>query len=283
MKVHINEADVVPFDDVADGVFGLNILFVNVYGIRSSEGGWVLVDAGLYFSADRIHRWAERHFGDVAPSCILLTHAHFDHVGSVKELADRWMAPVYAHNSELPYLLDEKSYPPPDPSVGGGLMARLSPFYPRGPIAMGGRIHPLPTNGSVPYLPDWVWLHTPGHTEGHVSYWRNADRTLIVGDCFCTAKQESLIGALSQSPVMSGPPAYYTPDWNSAQRSVERLSDLHPLFIAPGHGRPVAGTHGAELLRQLAVGFNEIVPEHVRSERARRERERAAETDEQVA
>src|SRR5688572_11663131 len=89
---------------VAPDVFGLRNVMVNVYAVAGSAGSWVLVDAGLYFAAKRIRAWAEERFGSVKPSCIVLTHGHFDHVGSLRELADDWDAPVYAHRLEMPYI-----------------------------------------------------------------------------------------------------------------------------------------------------------------------------------
>ena len=256
-KIELNEQNVVLLDNVAEGLVGLRILFVNLFAI-GEPGNWLLVDAGLYLSANRIRAWAERHFGGTAPRAILLTHAHFDHVGSLEELASQWDVPVYVHPLELPYVTGQEKYPPPDPTVGGGLMALMSPFYPRGPIDLSTRALPLPNEGFIPGFIEWQWLHTPGHTRGHISLFRERDRALIVGDAFCTTKQESLLAVAQQKPELHGPPAYYTPDWKAARASVERLAALRPLALAPGHGQPMAGEHVAEALQDMADDFDRI-------------------------
>ena len=87
--------------------------------------------------------------------------------------------PVYVHELELPYVTGRRSYPPPDPSVGGGMMSILSPLYPRAPIDVRRSVEMLPDDGSVPGLPGWTWLHTSGHTDGHIALFRKRDRTLI--------------------------------------------------------------------------------------------------------
>src|SRR4051812_15996255 len=101
--IDIPESDVVPLDDIAAGVAGVRIVLVNVFGVRTSHG-WVLIDAGLAGSAAWIQRWARRHFGDEPPVAIVLTHAHFDHVGALDALADAWTVPVFVHAAEFPYL-----------------------------------------------------------------------------------------------------------------------------------------------------------------------------------
>jgi glyoxylase-like metal-dependent hydrolase (beta-lactamase superfamily II) len=255
-KIELTNYETVSFNDIAPGVKGFHILFVNVFGIEH-EGGWTMVDGGLYLSGDRIRRWAAEYFG-APPRSVILTHGHFDHVGALEDLTRDWDVPVYAHELELPYVTGQAKYPSPDPSVGGGLMAMLSPFYPRGPIDLGGRARALPEGGELPGMPDWRWIHTPGHTVGHVSFFREQDRTLIVGDAFCTTKAESFLAATSQRPEMHGPPAYYTPDWDASRESVMKLAALRPEVIAPGHGMPMAGPEMARALNVLAADFDRI-------------------------
>lgn len=241
---------------VANGVTGLQIVMVNVFAIEQPDGGWSLVDAGLYWSAHRIRKWADSHFGGRPPSQILLTHGHFDHVGSLRELADEWNVPIFAHPLEAPNLTGRSKYPPPDPSVGRGLMALMSPLYPRGPIDVGDRLRFFAEDGSIPNLPDWRWIHTPGHTAGHVSFFREPDGVLIAGDAVVTTRQESLLAVMSQREEFNGPPAYFTSDWDAASLSVQRLADLQPTVLACGHGLPVSGPEASNRLSWLADNFD---------------------------
>ena len=163
----------------AEGVLRLRTLMVNVYIVRTGST-WVLVDAGLRGYARTIMDAAAEFTGSrTPPEAIVLTHGHFDHIGSLDELLDRWNVPVYAHRLERPYLNGESAYPPPDPLVGGGAMALLSRLYPRGPIDIGRRLQVLPEDGTVPVMAGWRYVFTPGHTAGHISLFRESDRTLI--------------------------------------------------------------------------------------------------------
>ncbi len=118
----------------------------------------------------------------------------------------------------------------------------------------------LPEGAYVPTLPGWRWLHTPGHTPGHISLFRESDRTLIAGDAFVTTRQESMTHVLTQREVLWRPPAYFTPDWQSARSSVELLASLEPEVAATGHGHPLRGESMRHDLRWLARHFDEEMP-----------------------
>jgi glyoxylase-like metal-dependent hydrolase (beta-lactamase superfamily II) len=101
-------------------------------------------------------------------------------------------------------------------------------------------------------------IETPGHSPGHVSLFRDGDRTLIAGDAFVTTKQESLMAVLTQRQEVHGPPSYFTPDWESAEVSVRRLADLDPEVAACGHGIPMQGEELRRGLRHLANNFRAV-------------------------
>lgn len=251
--------------EVAPGVAGLTTVMVNLYFVGTADQ-WVLVDAGLPRSANRIKKAAQSRFGQAAkPAAIVLTHGHFDHVGSLEDLLQSWDVPVYAHPLELPYLTGKSAYAPPDPSVGGGLMALLSPLFPDSSIDLGSRVRALPADGSLPELSAWEVIHTPGHTAGHISLFREHDRVLISGDALITTQQESALAILTQRKQLSRPPAYFTSDWYAAHRSVQRLTDLHPAVIASGHGVPLSGETMQQELEIFAENFyQQSVPDHGR-------------------
>ena len=232
----------------------VNVVFVGTPG----QSGWVLVDAGIPGMTARIADAARERFGDVPPRAIVMTHGHFDHVGVLETLAAQWDVPVYAHALERPYLDGSASYPKADPGAGGGLMTLLSPLYPRSPVNVGARLHDLPADGTVPAMAGWRWLHTPGHSVGHVSLWRESDRSLIVGDAFITVAGESAYATAVQAPELHGPPRYFTHDWQAAEQSVQTLAALEPEMVVTGHGRAMHGEAMRHALHTLAERFQSV-------------------------
>jgi glyoxylase-like metal-dependent hydrolase (beta-lactamase superfamily II) len=257
-------------EELAPDIARLRIAFVNTYFVGTPGAGgstpWALVDAGLAMGAAQILKVAADRFGESArPAAIILTHGHFDHVGALDALLRVWDVPVYAHALELPFLTGRANYPPPDPSVGGGLMAWLSPLFPEKGIDLGDRVRALPENGDVPGMTGWRWVHTPGHAPGHVSLFRSTDHSLIAGDAVTTTRQESMFAVLTQAQELHGPPAYFTIDWEKARRSVATIASLKPTIVATGHGEPLRGARMPDALARLAREFDRREkPEHGR-------------------
>src|SRR5699024_9845445 len=144
-KMHYGEDyKYVPATSIASGsgievlpdLFQYTVQIVNIHMVgRPDSEDFVLIDAGMPRSADMIMGAVEEQFGESRkPNAIILTHGHFDHVGALIELIDEWNVPVYAHELEIPYLTGEKKYPEPDSTVEGGLVAKMSPYFPNDPI-----------------------------------------------------------------------------------------------------------------------------------------------------
>ncbi len=255
------------FFEVAPNVWGLKDIFVNIYLIKGKETDeWFLVDAGLKTSFPKIKKAASVLFGGKKPQAVILTHGHFDHVGALKKLVDEWKVPVYAHYLELPYLTNKSSYPPADPTVGGGLMAYAAGLYPTNPIDLRAHVVALPEDGSIPGFKEWKYIDTPGHTFGHISLFRDNDKVLIAGDAFITTKGESALQSIFlQTKKISAPPAYFTPDWQAANDSIKKIVDLTPEVVASGHGRSMNGKEMRQQLQYLHENFyKEFVPHHGR-------------------
>jgi glyoxylase-like metal-dependent hydrolase (beta-lactamase superfamily II) len=236
----------------------MNFTIVNACLVGTAKN-YVLVDTGLENSADYILQCIENRFGSGSkPQAIILTHGHFDHVGSVIKLSELWKIPVYIHKLEMPYITGKKDYPVGDPTVDDGLVAKLSPTFPHTSIDITAYAAALPEDGNVPEMPEWKWIHTPGHTEGHISLFREKDRVLLAADAFSTTKQESLMSVLTHSKQISGPPKYLTTDWKTAEESIKHLRDLKPSLAIASHGEPMKGEELTRHLDMLVDNFNEI-------------------------
>jgi glyoxylase-like metal-dependent hydrolase (beta-lactamase superfamily II) len=260
MDVETLEKITSPIVNVAPNVWGRKELFVNYYMIKDdTSGNWALVDAGLKWSATKIRKTAQEIFGQNSkPVAIILTHGHFDHVGALATLIQEWEVPVYAHEMEFPYLNGKSSYPPADPTVGGGMMTTMSFMYPTGPINITDHLKRLSYDGNIPGMPEWKYIATPGHSPGHISLFREKDKVLIAGDAFVTTKAESAISALSFIKTLSGPPKYFTCNWASAKQSLLKLEALTPEVAATGHGHVMRGEELRSELRKLVSNFEQV-------------------------
>ncbi len=250
--------------EVAPDVAYYTNQIVNLVMIGSPGSSWVLVDAGVPASAAQIINAAEERFGeDNPPLAILLTHGHFDHVGSIVGLLEKWNVPVYAHALEMPFLNGSQDYPEPDATVEGGLLAKISSYYPNEATNISEVLQVLPADGSVPFLNEWKWIHIPGHSPGQVAFFREDDRLLISADAIITVRQDSLYRVLVQKKEVCGPPVYLTTDWPEAHESAMRLAALKPAMMIPGHGSAMSGEELRSGLEHLLTHWKEsAVPDH---------------------
>lgn len=225
--------------EITSDILLLDLGEVNAYLIGdpfADRKDFALVDAGFENSYDLIVAAVERRFGDdTKPNSIILTHGHFDNLGSAISLSEKWDIPVFVHQLELPYITGQKDYQMTDPNKS----------FPHNSLDINHRVSVLPADGSIPDMPGWKWIHTPGHTEGHICLFREMDRTLIAGDSVLIQEDEF-------------PHDLITEDLMAARDSLLSLKALNPYIIAPSHGKPLRGREAAETLDNLINNIYKI-------------------------
>ncbi len=206
--------------EVADGVWHLNT-FPVPNGINAYLAGDVLVDAGTRRSGKGILRDLEGH----TVAAHALTHAHPDHQGASHEVCSAlgipyWVPDGDVEPAENPSLIAERQ---PDT-----FMARFFARAFTGPAHEVDRVlHDGETVG------DFKVIAAPGHSAGHVVYFRESDRVLIIGDVLNSAD------VFTGIPGLREPKPYLTPDPARNRESARRLGELEPELVCFGHGPPL--------------------------------------------
>jgi len=208
---------------VADGVWHLDTFFlpnsINAYLVDD-----VLIDAGTRHSTSKILKQLQGH----SVHTHALTHAHPDHQGASHELCENlgipfWVGERDADAAENPDLIRQRQ--PSHP------MAR---FYLRIFIGPGHPVDRKLSEGDE--VAGFKVLDVPGHSAGHLAFWRESDGVLILGDVLANIDQ------LTGFPGLHEPKPYLTPDPVENRLSARKLAALEPKVVLFGHGAPVRDT-----------------------------------------
>ncbi len=250
--------------EIAPGVHclavGKGLLRSNVYFVRSGPS-WTLIDAASARCASSIRAAAASLFGeDSSPASILLTHDHPDHAGSAGDLARSWGCHVWVHPDELPLVRGDIStfHEYANPLDRWIVLPWLRLMGARRTESMladasfSDVAQAFEPKEGVPGLVDWEAIATPGHTPGHVAFFRRGDRVLITGDALVTLDLNSLRGLLLRKQTVSGPPWYTTWNRQTANESIATLNELEPRILAPGHGIPLMGPDTPDRVRAFS-------------------------------
>ncbi len=211
-------AERAPLKQLADDLYvldGFPPYAINVYLM-----GDVLVDAGSRHAAKRILKQLTGR----TVTAHALTHAHADHQGSSHEVCERLGIPLWCGELDAA-------------AVEDGRIRDRMPAHPINSVMfrlLAGPAHPVARRlHEGEELAGFKVLDTPGHSAGHVSYWRESDRALICGDVFTN------IDTVTGRPGLHEPKAFFTPDPVRNRESMRRLAELEPALICFGHGTPL--------------------------------------------
>jgi glyoxylase-like metal-dependent hydrolase (beta-lactamase superfamily II) len=208
---------------LADGVWHLNTFFFP-NGVNAYLVGDVLVDAGTRRSGKGILRDLEGH----TVTAHALTHAHADHQGASHEVCTKLGIPYWVPENDVA--------PAEDPSLIGERQPDhfIAQFFVK---VFAGPGHPVDRHlHEGDEIAGFQVLDTPGHSAGHISLWRESDRTLILGDVL------NNMDILTGIPGLREPKNFLTPDPARNRESIKRLGPLEPNLVLFGHGAPLRDT-----------------------------------------
>jgi hydroxyacylglutathione hydrolase len=209
---------------IADDVHRLSVTprdGINVYLV-----GDVLIDAGVKQSAGKILK----ALAGRTVAAHALTHAHVDHAGASKKVVSELGIPMWAPAGDAEAVQSGK------PPATNAILQRLGGF-PALPVDR--RLGEGDEIGA-----GFVVLDTPGHSPGHVSYWRESDRILVCGDVFFGMNVITTMGGPRQ-PIKA-----FTIDPERNRESERRLAALEPAVTLFGHGKPC---RDASVLKSVAA------------------------------
>jgi glyoxylase-like metal-dependent hydrolase (beta-lactamase superfamily II) len=177
---------------------------LNVYVI-----GDVLIDAGTRLDRRRILRQLDGRTIEAHA----LTHAHPDHYGASHAVCAALDVPLWCGAADVE-------------AVEAGRI-----------VGRGGRMLPGPQAHPVARalregdeVAGFTVLDTPGHSPGHVSYWRESDRVLLCGDVMWGRNAFTLRGPIRE------PFRLLSPDVRLNRDSARRIVALEPELVCFGHG-----------------------------------------------
>jgi hydroxyacylglutathione hydrolase len=209
---------------------GVPAYAMNVYVI-----GDVLIDAATRRAGRRILRQLEGR----RITAHALTHAHPDHQGASKEICETLGIPLWCGEADAD-AMEQGTIPETQPDHP--INRLIDRFWLGPPYPVARRLQ----EGDV--VAGFEVLHVPGHSAGHVAYWRASDRALIVGDVITNVSTATGI------PGLHEPRAIFTPDPATNRRSIRRLVGLEPELVCFGHGRPL---RDREKLKRFVAGLAE--------------------------
>jgi glyoxylase-like metal-dependent hydrolase (beta-lactamase superfamily II) len=203
--------------EIAPDVYHLALMPLS--SVNAYLAGGVLFDAGVRSSAKQILRALEGRPVQVHT----LTHVHPDHQGSTHAVCTALRLPLWVGAADADVMEGAAPMWMPDNPVARFTAATWS-----------GPPHPVDRRlkeGDA--VGRFAVIETPGHSAGHLAFWDEAARVLVLGDVLRNMSYLTLARGLRE------PPAAFTPDPARNRASARRLLGLRPALVLFGHGPPL--------------------------------------------
>jgi glyoxylase-like metal-dependent hydrolase (beta-lactamase superfamily II) len=191
------------------------------FGFNVYVMGGVLVDSGTRFALGRIVRQLRGR----SLTAHALTHAHPDHQGASHAICGLFGLPLWCGAADANAM-----------ETAGEIMARMPRHWLSGTVGSRWVGPPHPVSRRLregDEVGGFRVLETPGHTAGHVSFWREQDRVLVLGDVLAN------MNIWTGLPTLREPERFFSLDPAMNRQSASRLAKLEPRLVAFGHGPPL--------------------------------------------
>lgn len=228
---------------ITDKIYTIEGLRVGRVYVIVGNDGLTLIDTSLPNSLPRIEvelKVIGKSLSDIKR--ILITHAHYDHIGSLAALQAASGAKVYAHHRyESAVIRGEKSVVRP-PREQLNLLGKLMISGKPPDVAPVQVDYELKEGDLIDEaLPGLQVIDEPGHSPGQCGFWQPDQRLLFCGD------------VMARIPFsLNTPPAAFTPDMDEAKRSIHKVAELGIATLCLGHGNPYIG-NADEAVRAFAA------------------------------
>jgi glyoxylase-like metal-dependent hydrolase (beta-lactamase superfamily II) len=195
---------------------------INVYLV-----GDVLIDAATRQAEQRIFK----QLAGRTLSAHALTHVHPDHQGASHAVCERFGVPLWVGEADVARMESPGAVVGEKLPHSGSALRTYAAFQTRFWV---GPPHPVAKalrEGDE--VAGFTVLQTPGHTVGHVAFWRERDRVLILGDVL------NNMNLMTGIPGLHEPPGFFNVDSAQNRASARRLAALRPALTCFGHGPPL--------------------------------------------
>jgi hydroxyacylglutathione hydrolase len=203
---------------LAEGLYQLSGFPPNAINVYLM--GDVLVDAGTRHSGRRIFRQLRGR----RVTAHALTHAHPDHQGASREVCERLGIPLWCGERDV-HAMETGDFGQADHWVN----RFLERVWAGPPRAVDRALHEGDEVGG------YNVIDVPGHSAGHVAFWRESDRSIVIGDVLNNVNVKTGMTGLHEPQVI------FTLDPARNREAARRVAELEPALVCFGHGPPLRG------------------------------------------